>query len=338
MHPLQWRLVLGKFVSVIFIGFISQGIFCGNVHSSDELRSDLFGVSFVDEDHGWACGRWGRVLESTDGGKSWRRQNSGTDYTLSSVCFVDQKKGWAVGDMGSIIHTTDGGITWEKQKSPVPYFLMDVHFVDTQTGWIVTERTTILHTVDGGKTWYVQFSDEDFILKSVSFCDEQHGWAVGEYGYIYQTDDGGGTWEHQAGEFGFSEETGDIIAGNYLFDVVACTPTTAVVVGIEGYIARTVDGGTNWSQVRTDMLRAPIFGVTTVDGMTIAAAGKATLLMSRDRGNTFHRPEIEPSVKYGWLYGIAARGDKGFVAVGKSEWIYLSHNKAGTWQLAPVNQ
>jgi len=31
---------------------------------------------------------------------------------------------------------------------------------------------------------------------------------VGEYGYVYHTEDGGRIWGHQAGEFGFSEETG----------------------------------------------------------------------------------------------------------------------------------
>ena len=34
------------------------------------------------------------------------------------------------------------------------------------------------------------------------------GRPVGEYGYVYHTEDGGRIWGHQAGEFGFSEETG----------------------------------------------------------------------------------------------------------------------------------
>lgn len=84
---------------------------------------DLLSVSFVDEKTGWSCGRWGAVLQTMDGGKTWRQQESGTDYTLISISFVDRQKGWAEGDMGTIIHTQDGGQSWEKQQSPVKHFL-----------------------------------------------------------------------------------------------------------------------------------------------------------------------------------------------------------------------
>ncbi len=43
-------------------------------------------------------------------------------------------------------------------------------------------------------------------------------------------------------------------------------------------------------------------------------------------------PEIDPPVEYGWIYGIAPRGSKGFVAVGKEGWIYLGDSKGEVWQ------
>ena len=170
-----------------------------------EMSEDLLSVSFPTEKEGWACGRWGTVLHTADGGKTWMLQPSGTENTLVSIYFVDPQNGWAVGEEGTILHTADGGKTWEKQKSPVPFYLMKVYFVTPLKGWIVGERTHILSTVDGGKTWNIQFKDEDFILKSVSFCDELHGWAVGEYGFIYHTKDGGANWMKQAGHFDISE-------------------------------------------------------------------------------------------------------------------------------------
>lgn len=297
-----------------------------------EFHDDLFSVSFVDDTNGWACGRWGSILHSADGGMSWIRQESGTDFTLASISFADTKNGWAVGGGGTIIYTSDGGKTWIKQDSPVSYFLMGVCFMDPKRGWVVTERTNILYTDDGGKTWQVQFSDEDYILKSVSFCDEYNGWAVGEYGYIYHTKDGGNTWEHQAGEFGLSEETGDVIGGYYLFDVVAIDPDTAWVSGIDGYVAKTTDGGVTWEQVKVGLPKTPLFDVALSNAGPLVIGGDGTLLCSFNGGHNFHASRTEPSIKYGWIYGIGPKGGSGFVAVGSGGWIYITDSKVKSWQ------
>jgi len=295
---------------------------------AEPLRDDLFAAAFPTPEKGWACGRWGTVAHTEDGGVSWTRQHTGTDFTLAAISFPDERNGWAVGDEGTIVHTTDGGATWQKQPSPVPYFLMGVTFADRDHGWVVTERTTILATRDGGRTWTVQFSDQDFILKAVSFSDAEHGWAVGEFGFIYHTADGGETWEHQAGEFGFSEETGEMVGGSYLFDVAAVSPTEAWVVGIDGYAARTTDGGATW--VRSEGLpKTHLFGVT-VGAREVVVVGQAALLRSVDSGVTWESIEAEPAITYGWLYGVEPRGP-GFVAVGKEGSVYRG-SETGAWQ------
>ncbi len=53
------------------------------------IKQNLFSVTFPCEDRRWACGRWGMVLHTADGGKSWGQQKSGTDYTLISIFFID---------------------------------------------------------------------------------------------------------------------------------------------------------------------------------------------------------------------------------------------------------
>lgn len=299
------------------------------LYAGQELRDDLFSVSFPNDKDGWACGRWGTILHTTDGGKSWVHQNSGTDYMLVSIHFVDQLHGCSVGEEGIIISTADGGKTWEKQESPVPFSLMDLYFETPLKGWIVTERTHILSTDDGGKTWIIQFKDEDFILKAISFADPLHGWVVGEYGYIYHTRDGGTTWEKQAGYFGISESTEEIEGGNFLFDVVAVDPQTAWAVGIDGYVIRTVDGGKNWQEAQTGAPRTHLFCIGTDKGDTILIGGNEVFLSSTDKGVTWQSPALEPPVTYGWLYGLARRGSFDFVAVGWEGAIYLS--ASNTW-------
>jgi len=316
------------------VGLIScNGALCATAARA-RLQHDLFSVSFANENQGWASGRWGTILHTTDGGKAWTPQASGTDYTLTSIFFVDTKNGWAVGDRGTILHTKDGGLHWEKQKSPVSLFLMGVCFVNAQQGWAVGERTNILHTTDGGKTWTVQFKSDDYILKSVSFANDRTGWAAGEYGLIYYTENGGTTWTKQAGGVSFSEETGDLVAGNILFRIVAVNPRTAWAVGIDGHVTMTTDGGANWRQVEKGVPKVHLFSIARSDSDVFVVGGDAFLLTSTDGGATFKNAKTEPPVTYGYIYGITPVGKNGFVAVGKGGWIYRSDDKGTTWRLA----
>jgi photosystem II stability/assembly factor-like uncharacterized protein len=326
---------IGRMLSIVVV--ISYA-FCwvpsvlyGQQKKPKKLYHDLFSVSFPNEREGWVCGRWGTILHSSDGGKTWEPQQSGTDYTLSSISFIDSKNGWAVGNGGMILNTKDGGKSWVKQKSPVDYYLMGVHFANGQKGWIVSERTSILYTEDGGQTWKVQFKNRDFILKRVSFCDEYNGWAVGEFGFIYHTENGGKTWQRQAGEFKLSEKTGEMEGGNFLFDVVAINPQTAWVVGIDGYVSKTVDGGASWQKITNGITKTHLFGVSSDKQGNILIGGNALLLTSSDGGKTFRKAMVEPPITYGWIYDIIPRSDAGFVAIGKRGWIYLGDKSGASW-------
>ncbi len=315
--------------AIIFLYCLVTDVYCAqpqNIH-------DLFSVSFPTETEGWACGRFGTILHGTEGGSKWTVQDSGTRLALGQIDFVDLRNGWAVGDKGTILHTADGGQNWVAQESPVDLFLMGVHFVNAQKGWAVGERTTILHTADGGKTWRIQFSGEDYYLKRVSFCDDQNGWAVGEFGYTYHTVDGGAHWVHQAGFFSISSETGRIEGDIFRFDVLAVDPMTAWVVGIDGYIRKTLDGGETWQAPPQagSVPRQQIFAIASAQDH-VFIGGNRLLLASSDGGQTFNTPDVQPPVKYGWIYDIGPRGQAGLVAVGKGGWIYLSDAAGNSWR------
>lgn len=304
-----------------------------SVQSVQKLSPDLFSVSFPTDQIGFACGRRGTIFHTADGGATWTLQRTGTRRTLSAIKFLDPQVGWAVGDGGTILHTEDGGKTWTQQKSPVDTFLMDVEFINKQKGWAVTEKTTILHTEDGGSSWQIQFKDEDFVLKSISFVDERTGWAVGEFGFVYHTENGGATWTKQAGEFRFSAETGEMEGGTYLFHVLALDPKTVWVVGIDGHVAITRDGGKSWQKVSKGVPKAQFFSIAADAKGTLFIAGTGTLLASFDGGDTFKEVKTNPPVTYGWLYNVNPRGKAGMAAVGKNGWIYLSDPKGETWRL-----
>jgi photosystem II stability/assembly factor-like uncharacterized protein len=298
-------------------------------------HQDLLSVTFADEQHGWACGRLGAIISTSDGGSTWAPQKSNTRFTLSSVSFADVKNGWVTGEGGTILHTGDGGKTWEKQKSPVPTYLFGVHFVNPLEGWIVTEYTTVLHTVNGGKTWAVQYKGEDYILKAVSFADPLNGWAVGEYGFTYHTSDGGKTWTRQAGSFGISEESGLVEAETMLFRVWAVDRNTAWAIGIDGKVVRTQDSGKTWKKIETGAVKRHLFGISGDKNGTVVIVGNGMVLVSRDNGATWKdNAAFEPPINYGWLYNVAWHSS-GFVTVGWRGSIYrTTANTPSSWKRA----
>ena len=283
----------------------------------------LFGVSFPEEKEGWACGDWGTIWHTGDGGLTWAAQKSGTDSTLSAIFFIDSQTGWTVGKDGVILHTADGGQNWIRQESPVDFFHRDVFFVTVSKGWIASEQTHILYTEDGGKTWQVQYSDEIYNLVGIAFSDEMHGWTVGEYGFTYHTGDGGKNWEHQAGYFRVSDYTGDIETGVFLFDVIALDAMTALAVGADGVVTKTVNGGKTWISLESGIPKALFFGAAYNGLDTIVIGGKGVYLYSEDRGQKWNVLQTEPSMEYRWLYGFCNIGSSRFAAVGEDGAIYL---------------
>ena len=155
-------------------------------------------AAFLNRDIGWVVGTKGTVIHTTDGGKTWIKQESGTEKNLFSVSFADAKNGWVVGEYGTLLHTSDGGEHWESQAKEIDKMLNGVCFVDARNGWVVGEFGTILHTTDGGEHWKGQRCKDietvsDMMsfdwkpmpaLYEVCFINENNGWIVGMDGII----------------------------------------------------------------------------------------------------------------------------------------------------------
>jgi len=296
--------------------------------ANENIFDDLLGVSFPTEKDGWVCGRSGLVLHSENGGEGWQRQKTDTDYTLIAIYFVDEKNGWAVGDEGMIIKTTNGGVSWQKQQCPVSCYLMDVCAVTALKAWICTEKGEILHTADGGVTWQVQFENDCFKINSLSFFSETIGWAAGEHGFIYYTNDGGNSWSEKAGRYEFTEYD-ELLTGNLIFDIEAVDENSAWTVGIDGVVTRTEDAGESWATVATGALATQLFTICSNKKDTLIISGEGEFMASRDGGVTWSQEQLDPPIKYDWIYSVDHISADKFIAVGAKTKIYRNQ-KVGT--------
>ena len=115
-------------------------------------------VRFLDATHGWAVGYDGTILESADGGKSWKLQQFDA--------------------------------AWGK-----PYF--DILFFDTDNGLLAGANGTLKKTADGGKTWVSVssdvFADSPNLYNLVTLGDGSLLLA-GERGFLARSTDEGATW------------------------------------------------------------------------------------------------------------------------------------------------
>ena len=241
------------------------------VWSSDHL----LGVDTANTETTWAVGLRGTIIKTTDKGKTWLFQPSGTTENLAGVVAVDANTAWAVGYHSTILKTTDGA-TWETQTGAPDMHLFAVGAVDANTVWAVGTNGIIVKTTDGGATWESQTSGTTNDLFDISVLNSETAWAVGNRGILLKTTDGGTTW--LALSWGFFED---------FFCVAAVDAETAWLVGRIAMILKTTDGGATWSGETygsTDVL----WDVAALDANTVWAVGaNGTIVKTTDGGATW---------------------------------------------------
>lgn len=146
-------------------------------------------------------------------------------------------------------HHLDGGI------------INAVTFLDDGLhGWTAEEGGRMKFTEDGGNTWSpVTLEDEDIEatwveLRGVYARDIDHGWAVGDGGVVLRNVPGfsGQRWQ-LANEFDLITDMRDIplpCGQNLatLYNIFMLPDNlTGWVVGLDGTLQKTVNGGTTWS-------------------------------------------------------------------------------------------
>ena len=73
---------------------------------------DWLALDGIDQRY-WIVGVPGlRVLQTADGGRSWKWTDTGHPLPLFGLDFVDADHGWAVVALGAVLRTVDGGRTW----------------------------------------------------------------------------------------------------------------------------------------------------------------------------------------------------------------------------------
>lgn len=209
--------------------------------------SNLRGVFLLDSGVGYALGEGGTILKSTNAGMTWSALVSGTTRSLYDLYFFNDNEGLAVGDNGLILRTTDGGATWPAVTSGVRDSLRSISFSGAN-GICGGLSQDIIYSSDSGATWRVSqkgffgggFFGAHMLSPTVGFVTGQNSIFQGLQG---TTVDGGVHWSFHAFYFDSNEGSAD---DTFFFDDMTGL-TTGVLFDGSGAIARTTDGGMEWS-------------------------------------------------------------------------------------------
>ncbi len=310
------------------------------------ITDKFYDVKALSPEKAVVVGYAGKILLTTDGGKQWQVKASGTDLALYNVKFADAQNGWICGQDGLILHTTDGGETWKKQESGIKLPIFAMAFLDQNRGWAVAQQAVYLYTADGGATWEerrVEASVEgvseestlaltDPTLYDIYFLDEKTGWMVGEFGKIYHSTDGGTTWKEQQNALLGQAGIDDALNLPTWFGVRFANPLEGIVVGLEGKIAKTTDGGQTWTYIAEDLAvtsTEPFYALRlTGGGGWIVGAGARVLQLQE--GKWHPTPLGIPSVA--WLRAVHFFDDNNGWIVGGYGTIVRTTDGGKSWR------
>ena len=204
---------------------------------------------FVDQETGWIAGG----LSEDEGGEIFITEQGGaypvlqlaSSEPLMAIHFVDENNGWAGGFDGRLVSTTDGGDQWMDMAN-LGTDVYDVHFTTTNKGWAVGDNGSLFKTTDG-----VNFIPEDLgvdhRLTAIHFTDTLYGWVCGFRNTIFKRDMNS---ENQIVWTDVSiADASEVQQWN---DIFFLNRLNGWVVGLEGNVWKTTDGGQNWSRETID--------------------------------------------------------------------------------------
>jgi|GEM_PF-931745 len=255
---------------------------------------DLVAIHFADANTGFATGRNGTVLKTTDAGENWSVLDAGTMADLEAVRALSTSIVIAAGAGGTVVKTTAGGFIADTTT------VRGLDAADAVTAWLVGDAGLVAKTVNAGAAWILQDGGTDANLHGVGFIDATTGWFVGDSGTIHRTEDGGATWSPQT--------SGTSVT---LRSVQAVSADTAFASGDGGILLKTVDGGATWYEQESPTMQNlnRVFFLNPEVGFAVGDSG--TILNAVNEGDNWTGGGVKRALKAvhfinadtGWIAG-----------------------------------
>ncbi|MEI7484658.1 MAG: YCF48-related protein [Ignavibacteriota bacterium] len=269
------------------LSYSQSGWYAQNTNTTNHILS----VSFPNPTTGFACGWYGTLLKTTNGGDNWFSLNYTGSTGFQSIVFPDINTGFACGNSGTIIKTTNSGVNWFTLNSGTSNLLLIADFLDVNTGYVVGYSATLLKTTNSGNTWVALNSGTTVNLLSVKFVNSNTGYISGDLSRVLKTTDAGASWV-------------SLVSGlsNNLGKIAFTDANTVYVPGTNGILFKTTNGGTFFTAQSTGnpnyLISANFKSVNT--GYVSGANG--TVIKTTNAGYNFVTQTTPTTNELHWIY------------------------------------
>jgi photosystem II stability/assembly factor-like uncharacterized protein len=277
-------------------------------------------VAFADGNTVVVMGNIGQTMRSTDAGATWTAGFAFSASAFYRLRFSSPTFGLAVSaGNGLTLRTTDGGETWTRIGGGT----IDENVVGmaaSPSGNVVLAGSLgrdLLRSADGGATWRRSGSfPVGAQFQKPSFATEQRAIAIRPEGWIVLSIDAGQTWSI----------TDDRLGQVRLNDATMASATVGLVVGDNGLILRSTDGGSGWAAVATGTsLQLKAVRCLTA---TVCVAGGGGLLRSTDGGATW---AVLPSPGNGFGANAITRFSDSVAVIASADGLWRTADAGLTW-------
>jgi photosystem II stability/assembly factor-like uncharacterized protein len=252
----------------------------GVIYDIGSTTATIYEVKFIDANYGYAISTAGRVLKTTNGGTNWDLIQTASTENLFGLGILGVNSATVTtpvligGDVGQIVVSLDDGATWDLKSSSVSNDIIHrLWFPSEVTGYTVGGSITtgnaygdILKTTNSGLTWTKLAFDPGYRTYSVFFHNDNVGY-VGVRGPtgVHKTTNGGDVWTQL--------NTGTGTATSIVYDIKFFDENLGFAMYSSGQVARTTDGGANWSAISAGWGSAAGYEIFIVDANVIYICG-----------------------------------------------------------------
>ncbi|MDZ7956521.1 MAG: photosynthesis system II assembly factor Ycf48 [Aulosira sp. DedQUE10] len=253
-------------------------------------QAKLLDIAFTDNSqHGYLVGSNATILETNDGGDTWKPLNLALDdsrYRFDAISFAG-KEGWIVGEPALLLHTTDEGRSWSRipLSEKLPGSPIRISALGPDKAEMATDVGAIYQTKDGGKNWKAQVEAAVGVVRNLERSADGKYVAVSAKGSFYSTwepgqnvwvphnrnssrrvenmgfADNGQMWMlARGGQVQFSDpakpeewqeaQNPELSTSWGLLDLAYRTPDDIWVGGGSGNLLHSADGGQTWEKDR----------------------------------------------------------------------------------------